>query len=38
MQENEALRERLRLLELRSEQEKEALKEEVAQAREELLR
>eukprot|EP00066_Takifugu_rubripes_P014210 XP_011603476.1 PREDICTED: centrosomal protein of 162 kDa isoform X1 [Takifugu rubripes] len=38
MQENEALRERLQLLELRSEQEKEALKEEVAQAREELLR
>lgn len=38
MQENEALRERLQLLELCSEQEKEALKEEVAQAREELLR
>lgn len=38
MQENEALRERLQLLELRSEQEKEALKEKVAQAREELLR
>lgn len=38
MQENEALRERLQLLEVRSEQEKEALKEEVAQAREELLR
>lgn len=34
MQENEALKERLQLLELRSEQEKEA----VAQAREELLR
>lgn len=38
MQENEALKERLQLLEVRSEQEKAALKEEVAQAREALLR
>lgn len=38
LQENEALKQRLKLLELRSNQEKEALKVEVAQAREELLR
>lgn len=38
LQENEALKRRLELLELHAEQEKEALKAEVAQAREQLLR
>lgn len=38
LQENEALRQRLELLELRRGEEKEALEEDVAQAREELLR
>lgn len=38
LQENEALKHRLELLELQAEQEKEMLKVEVAQAREQLLR
>lgn len=38
LQENEALKQRLELLELQSEQDKEALKADAVQAREELCR
>lgn len=38
LQENEALKQRLELLELQSEQDQEALKADAAQAREELCR